>query len=273
MTEGSAAPVAAEPASGPGRAGEGAAGYAAVPRDVLLTAVLLAAGVAVVLHVLRGHQYWDYSEGVYVYTSRLLLDGHDLYGGVVAAQPPPLFLVGAGLLVRSFASLQHVRPGFDATSVMTFELSLTGQKYATGPIVANTYRDLWQHLERVPGVTAAGGVTSLPLSGYFAWGPVTVEGRTPPPGEQFLNADQRVVAGRYFESMKVPLLRGRLFDEHDTPDRPRVTIVDEFMASELWPGQDAIGKRIRANKIQPWREVVGVVGDERFAHVRFVFDH
>jgi predicted permease len=172
-------------------------------------------------------------------------------------------LAGAGLLVRSFSSLQRVRPGFDATGVLTFELTLTGQKYGSGPIVANAYRDLWQRLERVPGVTAAGGVTSLPLSGFFAWGPITVEGRTPPPGEQFLNADQRVVAGRYFESMKIPLLHGRFFDEHDTPDQPRVTIVDEFMANELWPGQDAVGKRIRLggrDSTSPWTTVVGVVG-------------
>ena len=174
-----------------------------------------------------------------------------------------MLLVGAGLLVRSFASLQRVRPGFDASSVLTFELTLTGQKYGSGAIVANTYRQLWQRLEQVLGVTAAGGVTSLPLSGYFAWGPITVEGRTPPPGEQFLNADQRVVAGHYFESMKIPLLRGRFFDEHDTPDQPRVVIVDEFMANELWPGQDAVGKRIRLggrDSTSPWVTVVGVVG-------------
>jgi predicted permease len=112
-------------------------------------------------------------------------------------------------------------------------------------------------------VTAAGGVTSLPLSGYFAWGPITVEGRVPPPGENFINADQRIVGGRYFEAMQVPLKSGRLFAERDTADVPRVVIVDEFMARELWPGEDAVGKRIRFGDLKstaPWQTVVGVVG-------------
>ena len=106
-------------------------------------------------------------------------------------------------------------------------------------------------------------MTSLPLSGYFAWGPITVEGRAPPPGENFINADMRIVGGRYFEAMEIPLLRGRLLRDHDTPDKPRVVIVDEFMAGELWPGQDPIGKRIRFGDLKstaPWLTVVGVVG-------------
>ncbi len=106
-------------------------------------------------------------------------------------------------------------------------------------------------------------MTSLPLSGYFAWGPITVEGRTPPPGENFINADQRIVGGRYFQAMGIPLMAGRFFDDQDTPDQPRVVIVDEFMARELWPGQDAVGTRIRIGDLEstaPWLTVVGVVG-------------
>ena len=127
-------------------------------------------------------------------------------------------------------------PGFNPTGVLTLELTMTGRKYANGPAVLNAYRELWERLGRLPGVAASGGVTSLPLSGYFAWGPITVEGRAPPPGENFINADQRIVGGRYFQAMQIPLLRGRVFTEQDTPDQPRVVIVDEFMARELWPG-------------------------------------
>src|SRR6185295_3356430 len=126
-----------------------------------------------------------------------------------------------------------------------------------------TYRDLWARLDTIPGVTASGGVTSLPLSGYFAWGPLTVEGRNPPPGENFINADVRTVGGRYFQAMDIPLLRGRLFDEQDTEDKPRVVLVDEYMAAQLWPGEDALGKRIRFGDLKstlPWKTVVGVVG-------------
>ena len=174
-----------------------------------------------------------------------------------------LLLIGAGLLVRSFARLNNVHPGFDASGVLTVELAMTGPKYPDGPAVQLAYRTLWERLDRQPGVLASGGVTTMPLSGFFAWGPITVEGRTPPPGEKFINADQRIVAGRYFEAMGIPLLEGRHFAPTDTPDQPGVVIIDEFMARELWPGQTAVGKRIRLgdlNATGPWITVAGVVG-------------
>jgi len=174
-----------------------------------------------------------------------------------------VLLIGAGLLVRSFARLQDTAPGFRADGVLTFQLMLGGRRHPDETAVRNGYRELWQRLERLPGVSAAGGVTSLPLSGYFAWGPITVDGRTPPPGEKFVNADMRAAGGRYFEAMGIPLLRGRLFEEQDTIDTQRVILVDEFMAAQLWPGQDPIGKRVRlgdSKSTAPWRTVVGVVG-------------
>jgi predicted permease len=174
-----------------------------------------------------------------------------------------VLLIGAGLLIRSFARLQDVAPGFDPHGVLTLELTMTGQRYGDAVAVRNAYRELWERLDRLPGVVASGGVTSLPLSGYFAWGPITVEGRVPLPGENFINADQRVVAGRYFQAMDIPLLRGRLFDEQDTADKPRVIIIDEHMASQLWPNDDPLGKRVRFGDLAspgPWATVVGVVG-------------
>jgi predicted permease len=174
-----------------------------------------------------------------------------------------VLLIGAGLLVRSFARLQDTAPGFRADGVLTFQLMLGGRRHPDETAVRNGYRELWQRLERLPGVSAAGGVTSLPLSGYFAWGPISVDGRTPPPGEKFVNADMRAAGGRYFEAMGIPLLRGRLFEEQDTIDTQRVILVDEFMAALLWPGQDPIGKRVRlgdSKSTAPWRTVVGVVG-------------
>ena len=103
-----------------------------------------------------------------------------------------VLLIGAGLLIRSFARLQNVRPGFEPRGVLTFDLTMTGRKYRDKQVVLNTYKQLWERLERLPGVSAAGGVTSLPLSQAFAWTPITVEGRTPLPGEKFLNADERL---------------------------------------------------------------------------------
>ncbi|MGZ4856726.1 MAG: ABC transporter permease [Candidatus Angelobacter sp.] len=172
-------------------------------------------------------------------------------------------LVVAGLLLRSFIRLQHVSPGFNPGNVLTLELTLSGDKYKDPAVSRAACRQILENLEHLPGAVAAGGVSSLPLSEMFAWGPITVEGRVPPPGEKFINADERVVAGHYFETMQIPLLKGRLFNDQDTEDKPRVVLVDEFMAQQLWPNQDPLGKRISFGDLasrQEWATVVGVVG-------------
>ncbi len=174
-----------------------------------------------------------------------------------------VLLIGAGLLMRSFAQLLNVNPGFSSTNVLTLGLTMTGQKYQKREYIIETYRRLLENMEHLPGVTATGAVSSLPLSEMFAWGPVTIEGRAPLPGENFINADVRIVAGHYFQAMEIPLLRGRYFNEQDTSDNPRVTLVDEFMAQQMWPGQDPIGKRLHLGGLdsnRPWITVIGIVG-------------
>ena len=176
-----------------------------------------------------------------------------------------MLLVGAGLLIRSFTALQGIAPGFEARNVLTLELTMAGRKYNDADAVLQTYKRLWERLGALPGVSAAGGVTALPLSQMMAWGPITVEGRAAPEGEKFLNADIRVVGGEYFRAMNIPLREGRLFNDLDTRASLRVVVVDEQMARQLWPGESAIGKRIRtggfdATPDTPWMTVVGVVG-------------
>ena len=122
-----------------------------------------------------------------------------------------MLLIGAGLLIRSFVRLENVSPGFNPNDVLTLELTMSGPKYEDPQVVVAAYRQLWSRLERLPGVTASGAVTSLPLSQMFAWGPITVEGRVPPPGENFINADQRIVSGHYFEAMEIPPAIGEVF--------------------------------------------------------------
>jgi putative ABC transport system permease protein len=177
-----------------------------------------------------------------------------------------MLLVGAGLLIRSFARLQRVPTGFSADRVLTMGISLSGRKYPDTAKVQATYRELWSRLARIPGVTAAGGVSSLPLSNMMAWGPITVEGRGAPAGERFINVDQRVAGGDYFHAMDVPLRRGRLFNDQDTAAAPRVVLVDERMAQQIWPDGDAIGQRLRMGSAEPgnsapWLTVVGIVGN------------
>jgi predicted permease len=175
-----------------------------------------------------------------------------------------ILLIGAGLLIRSFAQLQRVSPGFNPEQTLTLELTMSGRKYGEAQVVRETYRQLWPRLAQLPGVTSVGGVSALPLSQMFAWGPITVEGRVPPAGEKFINADIRIVGGDYFQSMEIPLIGGRFFNEFDTRTSPSVTIIDAHMASQLWPDADAVGKRIKRdatnNPEAPWITVIGVVG-------------
>ena len=152
-----------------------------------------------------------------------------------------VLLIGAGLLIRSFANLQNVHPGFNARNLLTFGMTLSGRKYSDVQVTLAAYRQLFERLKRLPGVTSAGGISALPLTQTFAWTPITIEGRTPLAGEKFINADERVVGGDYFQAMEIPLLQGRFFQEHDTTANPRVAIIDENMAQQYWPDQEAIG--------------------------------
>jgi predicted permease len=177
-----------------------------------------------------------------------------------------MLLIGAGLLVRSFAKLQQVAPGFNANGVLTLEVTLIPPKYADTDRLVEGYRELWTRLGNAPGVLAVGGVSSVPMSNMMAWGPITIEGRVTAPDERFTNADLRVVAGDYFKVMQIPLLAGRMFTADDTRTSPRVAIIDQRMAELLWPGGDAIGKRIRtagidASPTAPWITIVGIVGN------------
>jgi predicted permease len=191
--------------------------------------------------------------------------GHNLRRLLVAAELAlaVVLLIGAGLLLRSFARVQDVAPGFDADRVLTAELAVIGPKYTTAQAAGQLYRELWDRLDRLPGVTASGGVSSLPMSQFFAWGPITVEGRTPPPGEAFINVDQRSAASRYFEAMRIPLLRGRFFSEFDTDKAPRVVIIDDHFAQQIFPNEDPIGRRLKFGDAKAetlWETIVGVVG-------------
>jgi hypothetical protein len=93
-------------------------------------------------------------------------------------------------------------------------------------------------MRTLTGVSSSGAVSALPLSQMFAWGPITVEGRAPQPGEAFINVDQRFVGGDYFQAMEIPLVRGRFFNEQDVRANPRV-IIRRFLccwrASRCWP--------------------------------------
>jgi putative ABC transport system permease protein len=172
-----------------------------------------------------------------------------------------VLLVGAGLLLKSFFHLLNVSPGFHPDNVLTMELSLPEVKYPTGDSRARFLHQVLQRLEAIPGVDAAGMATSLPMMGWSLGSPVSVEGRVSQP-EFGYNSAYDFVAGNYFRAMGIPLLKGRVFTEHDDSTKAtRVVIFDQALAKKVFPDEDPLGKRIRF-----WGdlwEVVGVVGSVR----------
>ena len=175
-----------------------------------------------------------------------------------------VLLICAGLLIRSFVQVQQVNPGFKPQNVLSMRMSLVGSAYSEEPRRVSFYQQLWERIRAVPGVESAGGVSSLPLTGGIGWGSITIEGYDASSGQSMIQSDMRAASSGYFETMKIPLIRGRFFNDQDRKDSEPVVIVDENMSRSYWPNADPIGKRLkfgRADNKNPWMKVVGVVGD------------
>jgi predicted permease len=190
----------------------------------------------------------------------LLVSRHRLRGLLVVCELAfsLMLLIGAGLLIRSFVRLQNVPPGFAVDHVISMQVSANGAKYREDKAVVQFYREIGDRISRLPGVTAQGLVTPLPLTGGVGWGGINVEGYTPPPGQE-LQVDQRVASTDYFRAMKIPLLKGRYFDDHDTSDGQQVAIIDEQFAQRFWPRDNPIGKHLWFDPKKPIT-IAGVVG-------------
>jgi predicted permease len=172
-----------------------------------------------------------------------------------------VLLIGAGLMIRTFSALQAVDAGFNPHNVISMVVSVAGTKEADPARRAIFYRQLIERVRTLPGVQAAGGINHLPLAGD-QWGlPFVVEGRSKPrPGES-PRAVYRMVTPGYFAAMRLPILRGRDVTEADTVTAPDVVIINQRAASQYWPGEDPIGKRISfdGDKANP-SEGVTVIG-------------
>ncbi|MDQ3803637.1 MAG: ABC transporter permease [Acidobacteriota bacterium] len=174
-----------------------------------------------------------------------------------------VLLIGAGLLIRSFFHIQQVDPGFQPAGVLSMQLSLPASKYGELPQRAAFARDMLERVRALPGVKAAGTTTILPMSGNNSSGSFQIEGRQLAQGESSPHGDRWMVSSDYFQTMNIPLVRGRYFTEHDRAEGAQVAIIDETMARKYWPDEDPVGKRIffEGTQQQPrWREVVGIVG-------------
>jgi predicted permease len=171
-----------------------------------------------------------------------------------------VLLIGAGLLIRSFARLASVPPGFNPDHVISMRSAEAGPKYQQDKARIQYYQQIGDRISRLPGVQSQGAVSTLPLTASVSWGGILIEGYTPPPSEPELQVDMRVATNDYFRTMEIPLLHGRFFNDHDTADVPHVILIDDKMAKRFWPHESAVGKRMRANVKDPWYTVVGVVG-------------
>ena len=180
-----------------------------------------------------------------------------------------MLALGAGLLLRSFAELRDVDLGFRAEGVLVLPLSPHASSVPPDAAAVAFYRQLEERIAALPGVESVGSALRVPLASGHDNYSVQLEGRevatigeSPSPGMEWATPG-------YFEAIGIPLLRGRLFTAADDAEAALVAVVGEATAQELWPGEDALGKRLRLyNPASPWMEVVGVVADVRHYGVR-----
>ena len=195
--------------------------------------------------------------------------GRLMRNGLVLAQVALtlVLLVGAGLLIQSFARLQAVDPGFEPKGVLTVKLELPQAKYPEPQRQIVFYRGLLERVRALPGVEHAGFLFPLPLGGGNMILAFSVAGRPDPPPNAVPSTNVRTATPGAFRALGIPLRRGRLFDERDNESGMPVLLVNETMAAQVWPNEDPLGKRISFDDTKDpkarWYTVVGVVGDVR----------
>jgi putative ABC transport system permease protein len=172
-----------------------------------------------------------------------------------------VLLAGAGLLIRSFAKLGSVDPGFRPDHVLTMQIALPETRYS-GQKIALFYQQLVERLHALSGVQYAGIARNLPLSGADASLNFVIENRPIEASSEQSRAKYRAASDEYFAALGIPLVGGRYFDRTDGEKTPGVVIVNSTMARRFWPGEDPVGKRMKAGfDGSQWCTIVGVVGD------------
>ena len=186
-----------------------------------------------------------------------------------------ILVAGAALMIRTFVGLRSVQPGFDPHNVITMQTSLTGGRYDSTLKASNLRRQVNDRIEALPGVRAAASTVMLPVSDGGIDLDFVIEGVAPPKG-QTVNGDEtwRFISPHYFTALRVPLLRGRFFDQRDTVYSARVVIINQAFAKKYWPSRDPLGARIQIGVglgkefDEPPRQIVGVVGNVRESGIR-----
>jgi len=185
-----------------------------------------------------------------------------------------MLLVGAGLLVRSFALMLAEPLGFNPANLLTGQMLLADTHYPDGPHISNFYQAVVARVNAIPGVTAASAANFLPLTRWNAFCDFDIAGRATPPSGEHFTGEYRVMDWRYLSTMGVPVKAGRDFAASDGPDSQAVALVNETLAHRYWPNADPVGQQIRLIfpatmtpwvpiPHQGWLTIVGVVADIR----------
>ncbi len=174
-----------------------------------------------------------------------------------------VLLVGAGLLLRSLGRLFAIDPGFDGTHVLTMQVQESGHRFDDDGARARFFTQAVEVVRQVPGVISVGLTSQLPLSGDFETYGIQFQSDTTDQPEAGL---RYAVSPGYFDTMHIPLRRGRLLDEHDVAGAPQAILISESFAKRKFPGLDPLGQRVRVGPDigradRPWGTIVGVVGD------------
>ncbi|HET6853737.1 MAG TPA: ABC transporter permease, partial [Pyrinomonadaceae bacterium] len=209
-------------------------------------------------------------------TEALKADGRTLSAGVRTTRLRSFLVVSeiafalvllmcAGLLIRTVGQLQRVDPGFDYSQSLKMDLGLPSLRYSTNEKRIAFYRELTKRVEALPGVVSAGVITPLPVAGGFDSTGIEVEYQPARPGQDPM-VDRYIMTPGYLHALRIPLKAGREITDGDNENAPLVLLVSEGFAARYWPNQDPIGKRVKlpwnpGRDDEPWRTVVGVVGD------------
>jgi putative ABC transport system permease protein len=178
-----------------------------------------------------------------------------------------ILLIGSALLIRTFVALRSVNPGLDPHHVLTLRMALSGPRYVRASQVNDLVRDAVQRLEALPGVTRAAATYVVPLEGMFGV-PFNIVGRTPTQG-RYDGRGWISIAPGYFDVLRIPVLRGRAFNDRDNAAGARVAIINEALARQFWPHGDPLGEQLIVGKgygpefEEPARQIIGVVGGVR----------
>ena len=172
-----------------------------------------------------------------------------------------MLLVGAGLLIQSFARIQAVDPGFSTDNVLTAQIALPASRYPEPARITAFWDRLVAKARQLPGVTAVGLTSNVPFNGSVSSGSYSIVGYTPGPGQPSPHGRQEVVGAEYFSAMHIPVLQGRVFNDGDTATSAPVVVIDQYLVKRYFADRNPLGQEIqRGGPSSPKMTIVGVVG-------------